>query len=85
MKLATLERNGKICIGAVLAEHSVLDLQAAAVLFHPKRGEDERSPGGGDRLIPGDMGVFLGKGKEALDLAGRRLSLLWIRTASEPG
>ncbi len=76
MRLATLERNGRICIGVVLTENRILDLQAAAVLFIRKEGQAKDPQAEANRLIPGDMAAFLGKGQEALILAGEMIAFV---------
>jgi acylpyruvate hydrolase len=65
-------------VGALLDDHSVLSLQAAAALYL-KEGEKKKNPYPlASRLIPNDMGAFLGMGRAALSLARRT-----VKTASQ--
>ncbi len=77
MKLVTFAAKGgrgrQPLVGALLDDHSVLNLQAAAA-FYLKEAEKEKNPYPlASRLIPNDMNAFLGMGKAALNLARRTL------------
>jgi len=65
-------------VGALLDDHSVLSLQAAAALYL-REAEKKKNPYPlASRLIPNDMNTFLGMGRPALSLARRT-----VKTASQ--
>jgi acylpyruvate hydrolase len=68
-------------VGAVLNDDSVLSLQAAAALYL-KEAEKEKNPYPlASRLIPNDMGAFLGLGRAAFSLARRTVKSAspWVK------
>jgi acylpyruvate hydrolase len=85
MRLVTFvpkaDRGKQPLVGALLDDHSVLGLQAAAALYL-KEAEKKKNPYPlASRLIPNDMGSFLGMGRAALSLARRTVKAAspWIK------
>jgi 2-keto-4-pentenoate hydratase/2-oxohepta-3-ene-1,7-dioic acid hydratase in catechol pathway len=85
MRLVTFvpkaDRGKQPMVGALLDDHSVLGLQAAAALYL-KEAEKKKNPYPlAARLIPNDMGAFLGMGRAALTLARRTVKTAspWIK------
>ncbi len=85
MRLVTFEakggKKGQSMLGALLDDHSVLNLQPAAALY--LKGKKEKDPYTvASRYIPADMAGFLGQGKKAMDLARRTLKFIsqWRKT-----
>jgi acylpyruvate hydrolase len=73
---------GKMMVGVILGEDSVLNLHPAAALFL-KEAEREKKPYRlASQLIPADMTAYLGQGVEAMNLARRTFDFifpLWQR------
>jgi 2-keto-4-pentenoate hydratase/2-oxohepta-3-ene-1,7-dioic acid hydratase in catechol pathway len=89
MRLVTFEvkggKKGQTMLGALLDDHSVLNLQPAAALFlKGKKEKDPYTPA--SRYIPANMAAFLGQGKTAMDLARRTLRFIsqWQETEKKP-
>jgi 2-keto-4-pentenoate hydratase/2-oxohepta-3-ene-1,7-dioic acid hydratase in catechol pathway len=85
MRLVTFvlkaDRGKQPMVGALLDDHSVLGLQAAAALYL-KEAEKKKNPYPlASRLIPNDMAAFLGMGRAALTLARRTVKTAspWIK------
>src|SRR4030066_2125820 len=73
MKLVTFAKSNQkdegFIIGALLENHSVVNLQPAAALFLQEKEKEKKPYPKASQLIPADMGSFLGRGAEAMNLA----------------
>ena len=79
MRLVTFEvkggRKGQSMLGALLDDHSVVNLQPAAALYLKGKKEKEPYPTA-SRYIPADMTPFLRQGKTAMALARQTLKFI---------
>ena len=63
------QKDGEIILGALLDENLVVNLQPAAALFLQENQKEKKPYLEAFQLIPADMGSFLGRGAEAMNLA----------------
>jgi len=73
MRLVTYTHRGTTRLGAMLAQHAVVDLNRACALHRAERGE-ERARALADFLVPPDMLAFLRAGDPAIDAARSALA-----------
>ncbi|OGQ01607.1 MAG: hypothetical protein A2Z51_04735 [Deltaproteobacteria bacterium RBG_19FT_COMBO_52_11] len=80
MKLVTFAKSNQkdegFIIGALLDNHSVVNLQPAAALFLQEKEKEKKPYPKASQLIPADMGSFLGRGAEAMNLASLTIDFI---------
>ena len=71
-----IQKDGVRILGVVLEENSVLNLPAAAALYLKEAEKEKRPYPRVSQFIPADMGAFLERGAEAMNLARRTMDFI---------